>query len=115
MRRSVLRRSLGALAGTPVVVGSASGASGTASAAPTDGPSGVHVAYGPDPTTTLRVGWTGPPAPSAAVEYGREGPDRRVPATAMPVPGLSTVAYTAELTGLAPGTIYEYQAVVDGQ
>lgn len=107
-RRSVLRGVAGA-ATAPFVVSSASGGLGQ-----TLGPSGVHAAYGSDPSSTLRVGWSGGPATDAHVEIvGPGGRTRTVPAAARPVPGQEAVAYTATVDELSPGTSYGYAAVLD--
>jgi hypothetical protein len=107
-RRDLLRGAAGA-ATAPFFVTSVAGQQ-----APSPGPVGVHVAYGRDPATTLRVGWTGAPAADARVEIGRtDAPPTTVDAEANPVPGRDAVAYTATVTGLTPDTTYEYEAVMD--
>ena len=109
-RRDLLRGVAGA-ATAPFFVDSVAG-----QAAPDEGPSGVHVAYGRDPASTLRVGWSGAPAADARVEIGRpDEPPTRVDAEASPLPGREAVAYTATVTGLVPDTAYEYEAVLDGR
>ncbi|WP_254839194.1 metallophosphoesterase [Natronomonas marina] len=107
-RRDVLRGVAG-LSTAPFFVASVAGQAETP-----DGPSGVHVACGRDPASTLRVGWTGAPATDARVEIGRPGGSTTVvDAEGSPVPGREAVAYTAAVTGLAPDTTYEYEAVLD--
>lgn len=113
-RRGLLRRgaATAAAASLPAFVTSA----GVASGAELEGPSGVHVAYGQDATSTARVGWSGAPAASAHVEYRPAGGGDRKPveATPEPVPGRRLTTYHATLTDLEPGTTYEYVAVQDG-
>lgn len=88
----------------------------TVAAQPT-GPSGVHVAYGADPTTDLTVMWTGPPAGTAEVswEVAREAGTvgGTVTARTEPLPGRERVAYTARLTGLPAGANVSYLARLD--
>ncbi len=109
-RRDVLRGVAG-VSTAPFFVGSVAGQSTSV-----QGPAGVHVAYGRDPTSTLRIGWTGGPATDARVEIGRDGgAGTVVEADARPVPGRDAVAYAATVTGLAPDTTYEYEAVLDGR
>ena len=109
-RRDLLRGVAGA-ATAPFFVSSVAG-----QAAPDEGPSGVHVAYGRDPASTLRIGWSGAPAVDARVEIGRASePPTTVDAEAKPLPGREAVAYSATVTGLAPDTAYEYEAVLDGR
>ncbi|PSQ35185.1 hypothetical protein BRD11_02905, partial [Halobacteriales archaeon SW_12_69_24] len=109
-RRDLLRGAAGA-ATAPFFVPSVAG-----QPAPSPGPVGVHVAYGRDPATTLRFGWTGAPAADARVEIGRtDAPPTTVDAEANPVPGRDAVAYSATVTGLTPDTAYEYEAVLDGR
>jgi alkaline phosphatase D len=106
-RRDVLRGMAG-LSTAPFLVSSVAGAELSA------GPSGVHVAYGRDPASTVRVGWTGGPATDARVEIGRPGePKTTVDAAATPLPGREAVAYSVTVTGLAPDTDYEYVAALD--
>ena len=107
-RRDLLRGVAGA-ATAPFFVDSVAGQE-----APDPGPVGVHAAYGRDPASTLRVGWSGAPAVDARVEIGRpDEPPTTVDAEANPVPGREAVAYSATVTGLAPDTAYEYEAVLD--
>lgn len=107
-RRDVLRGVAG-LSTAPFLVTSAAGQIETP-----NGPSGVHAAYGRDPASTIRVGWTGAPAVDSHLAIGEPGaPMTTVRATASPVPGRDAVAYTATGTGLAPDTTYEYEAVLD--
>ena len=111
-RRDVLG-SAGAMAlgSTPLFVGG----TGVADGAVSDGPSGVHVAFGSDPASTLRVGWSGGPATEALVRYGRPGDlDTTVQANARTVPGEDALAYSATLAGLASDTTYVYEAEMDG-
>jgi hypothetical protein len=66
-RRDVLR-GLAGLSAAPFLVSSVAGQQ-----APDEGPAGVHVAYGRDPASTLRIGWSGAPAADARVEIRRAG------------------------------------------
>ncbi|MUV87682.1 hypothetical protein GJ631_14245 [Natronomonas sp. CBA1123] len=107
-RRGVLK-GVAAASTTPFLVSSAAG-----QVEVPDGPAGVHVAYGRDPATTLRVGWTGAPAADARLEIGEpDAPATTVSATQQPVPGKEAVAYSATVTGLDPATTYEYAAALD--
>jgi hypothetical protein len=109
-RRDVLRGVAG-LSTAPFLVASTAGQVD----AP-DGPSGVHAAYGRDPASTLRVGWSGAPAVDAHLAVGEPGEAKTtVRASARPVPGREAVAYAATVTGLSPDTTYEYEAVLDGR
>lgn len=76
-------------------------------------PTGVHVAYGRDATSTVRVGWSGPPAREAYVEYSADGPPTRVEARPTVLPGEDSVAYAAAITGLDAGKTYEYRVGLD--
>ncbi len=97
---------------TPALVSSTR----TARGASLSGPTGIHIAYGPSPTSSMTVGWTGPVATDAYVRYGRSGGlDTTVRATTDVVPGADRAAYRAALFGLAPGTEYAYEVVVDGE
>lgn len=115
--RSVGRRRLLRGAGT-VAAGSLGltfpPSSGTA-AASGGGPAGVHLSYGVQPQGSVRIGWTGGAATEARVEYGRERLEHSVAASSTVVPGEGLVAYTTEITGLQPGTTYQYRAVLDGR
>jgi len=114
-RRGVLRGSA-ALGAAPIVASAA----GAAEAAVGDGPQGVHVAYGQEPSNSLAVAFTGA-AGSATVRYGPSDGD---PETAdldttatpsgRPVPGRDAVAYTVTLTGLAADTEYAYEVELNG-
>jgi hypothetical protein len=107
-RRDVLRGVAG-LSTAPFFVSSVGGAVDLSA-----GPSGVHAAYGRDPASTIRIGWTGGPATDAQLEIGREGGSRTaIDAVGKPVPGRDAFAYTATATGLSPDTDYEYVAVLD--
>ncbi|PSP78577.1 hypothetical protein BRC88_10915 [Halobacteriales archaeon QS_4_69_225] len=109
-RRDLLRGVAGA-ATAPFFVNSVAGQQ-----APDEGPAGVHAAYGRDPASTLRIGWSGAPAAEARVEIGRpDEPKTTVTAEANPLPGQEAVAYAATVTGLASGATYEYEAVLDGR
>ena len=89
-RRDLLRGIAGAAA-APFFVGSVAG-----QATPDEGPAGVHVAYGRDPASTLRIGWSGAPAVDARVEIGRpDEPPTRVDAEASPLPGARPVTVAA--------------------
>lgn len=79
------------------------------------GPVGVHVAYGENPQTTLNVGWTGPDAGSAYVEYGPAGSEFpfRSSADVTSIPGRHWFAYDATMNELDPGRPVEYRAVLD--
>lgn len=112
-RRDLLRTSAGAAASLPVFVTTAGVETGDVP----EGPTGVHLACGRDPASTMRVGWSGAPTTDARVEYGRVGEprDATVRATPEAVPGEQLTTYRAALTGLAPGTAYEYEAVLDGR
>lgn len=94
----------------PTVSGIASASDGTL----VDGPTGVHIAYGPDASTMVRIGWTSDGGTSVYVEYGRGEPDTRVSAEVTAIPGDGLVAYNVELTGLSPETEYTYRVVEDG-
>lgn len=73
-----------------------------ASAAP---PAGVHLAYGPDPTSSMTVSWSTPgPVDGAALEFG----GTLLPATTRTVAGHGAVYHHVTVTGLAPGTAYPY-------
>lgn len=114
-RRGMLRGSA-ALGAAPVIASAA----GAAEAAPGDGPRGIHVAHGAEPSSTLAVAFTGA-AGSATIRYGPSDGD---PGTAdldttatpsgRPVPGRDAVAYTATLTGLAADTEYAYEVELNG-
>ncbi len=136
-RRGVLKAAGGTLSAVPVFTLS----SGRTIAA--EGPVGVHVGVGNDPSTSLRVGWTGPKADEAYVEYQKSPNDpseeetadgaRSQPnnpldiagfavrdvmsvvagATAENIPGENQMAYVAELTDLEPDTEYAYRVVLD--
>ncbi len=109
-RRDLLRGVAGAAA-APFFVSSVAGAADSP-----EGPAGVHAAYGRDPASTLRVGWSGAPAADARLEIGRPGePKTAVDAEANPLPGQEAVAYAATVTGLASDATYEYEAVLDGR
>lgn len=83
---------------------------------PPEGPSGIHLAYGQDASSTVIVQWLGPPGAQATVEYGTdEGYGEEVPGEQTVPPASSRVAYHAELDGLAADTTYHYRVVVDGQ
>jgi len=108
-RRGVLRG--GAALGAAPVVASAAGA---ADAAIGDGPQGIHVAYGRDPSSSVTVAFTGAPG-EGLVRYGRPGDlDTTASASGRPVPGRDAVAYTVPLTGLAPDTAYAYEVELNG-
>lgn len=114
-RRGVLRGSA-ALGAAPVIASAA----GAAEAAPGDGPRGIHVAYGAEPSSTLAVAFTGA-AGSATIRYGESGGDpdaADLDTTATPqgrpVPGRDAVAYTVTLTGLAADTEYAYEVELNG-
>lgn len=78
-------------------------------------PTGVHIAFGDPAHARMNVGWSGPPADRAVVEYGRDGSlGTEVEATATPVPGPQLVTYAATLTDLDPETTYSYRVVLDG-
>jgi hypothetical protein len=107
-RRDILRGVAG-LSAAPFFVASVAGQAETPA-----GPAGVHTAYGRDPASTIRIGWSGAPATDARVEIGPEdGPRTTVDAEAALVPGRRAVAYTATITGLDSDTTYEYVAVLD--
>lgn len=110
-RRDVLR-GLAGLSATPFFVSSVAGSESTP-----EGPAGVHAAYGRDPATTLRIGWTGGPATEAHVEIRRTDREATtaIEAAARPLPGRRAVAYTATVTGLTPDAEHEYVAVLDGR
>lgn len=84
---------------------------------PDDWPTGVHVAYGEDPQTTLNVGWTGPEAESAFVEYAPAGDELTLRSEAAPtsLPGKHAFAYVAAMDDLDAGTSFKYRAVMDGE
>ena len=111
-RRDVLRGAgLAAMASMPVLTSS----SGLAGGEVPDRPRGVHIAYGPDPASTMNVGWSGPPATEAVVRYGEVGdPKATRSAEVSSVPGKRFVTYVANLTGLDPATEYEYEVSLDG-
>ncbi|PSQ35471.1 hypothetical protein BRD05_04980 [Halobacteriales archaeon QS_9_70_65] len=109
-RRDLLRGVAGA-ATAPFFVNSVAGQQ-----TPDEGPAGVHAAYGRDPASTLRIGWSGAPAAEARLEIGRpDEPKTTVAAEANPLPGQEAVAYAATVTGLASGATYEYEAILDGR
>lgn len=111
-RRTLMRGSAAtALGSLPVLVSSARTARGES----LSGPTGIHIAYGPSPMSSMSVGWSGPPADDAYVRYGRPGDlDTTVQATTDPIPGADRVAFQAALFGLSPETEYAYEVVVDG-
>lgn len=111
-RRDVLRGAgLAAMASMPVITSS----SGLAGGAVPDRPRGVHIAYGPDPASSMTVGWSGPPATEPVVRYGEVGdPKTTVAAEPTPVPGKRFVTYAARLTGLDSQTAYEYEVDLGG-
>ncbi|MFC7154781.1 purple acid phosphatase family protein [Halomarina halobia] len=111
-RRDLLRGVATVAAGSlapafPTSAGVARGAIGGA-------PTGVHVAYGPDPQRSASVGWTAGGTFDARVEYGERGGDlsAAVEANATVLPGEDLVAYDATIEGLTPDTAYDYRAVV---
>ncbi|WP_276258395.1 purple acid phosphatase family protein [Haloglomus litoreum] len=110
-RRGVLQGSA-ALGAAPIIASAA----GAAEAAIGDGPQGIHVAYGQEPTSMMTVAFTGAPAATGAtVRYGEPGRlDTAAGATGRPVPGRDAMAYTATLTGLAPDTEYAYEVELNG-
>lgn len=77
------------------------------------GPEGLHLAYGSQPST-LTVTFSGPPATEASVVLV-EPEERSIAAEPEPLPGDDEVVYRAELTGLTPATAYTYRAHLDGQ
>jgi hypothetical protein len=114
-RRGILRGSA-ALGAAPVIASAA----GAAEAAIGDGPQGVHVAYGQEPTSMLTVAFSGAPG-GGTVRYGEAGDDPEtadldttVGASGWPVPGRDAMAYTATLTGLAADTAYAYEVELGG-
>lgn len=114
-RRGVLRGSA-ALGAAPVIASAA----GAAEAAIGDGPQGVHVAYGQEPTSMLTVAFTGAPG-GGTVRYGEAGDDPETAdlgtsatASGRPVPGKDAMAYTVALTGLAADTAYAYEVELNG-
>jgi hypothetical protein len=108
-RRGVLRGSA-ALGAAPVLASAA----GAADAAIGDGPQGIHLAYGTEPTSMMTVAFTGAPG-AGRVRYGRPGEmDTTAGASSQPVPGKDAVAYTVTLTGLAPDTEYAYEVALNG-
>ncbi|WP_255195260.1 metallophosphoesterase [Halorarius litoreus] len=111
-RRDVLRGAgLAAMASMPVITSSA----GLAGGEVPERPRGVHIAYGPDPASTMTVGWSGPPATGPVVRYGEPGaPKTTVSAESTPVPGKGFVTYAARLIGLDSQTTYEYEVDLDG-
>ncbi|WP_254832080.1 purple acid phosphatase family protein [Haloglomus salinum] len=110
-RRGVLRGSA-ALGAAPIIASAA----GAAEAGIGDGPQGIHVACGQEPTSMMTVAFTGAPAATGAtVRYGEPGDlDTTTSATGRPVPGRDAMAYTATLTGLAPDTAYAYEVELNG-
>ncbi|MGQ0535633.1 MAG: purple acid phosphatase family protein [Methanobacteriota archaeon] len=90
-------------------------ASTAAAQAPQAGPSGIHIAFGPDAATSMSVAWTGPASVGAVVEYGpTEAYGAVTPAEVLPLPGDGVLAYRARITGLEPLTTYHYRAVMQG-
>jgi len=79
------------------------------------GPHGVHVAFGPEPETDMRIGWSGSAAANAYVEYGTQTLEESAPARSTPLPSKRSIAYDVDLTGLDSGTTYQYRAVMDGR
>lgn len=77
------------------------------------GPSGVHIAFGEDPSTTMVVQWVGPASTPAHVAYGEERVDEdRAKGDAYPVTSSNRTPYAATLEGLEPDTTYRYQVVM---
>lgn len=86
-----------------------SGATGS----PDTGPSGVHIAYGEDPSTTMVVQWVGPASTPTHVAYGEASVDEdRAEGDAYPVTASNRTPYAATLEGLEPHTTYRYQVVM---
>lgn len=74
-------------------------------------PTGVHLAYGADPTRQMTVSWSTPgPVESAVLEIGT---DRRyglvVPADSRPVRGTPTVYHHSTVGRLKPDRVYQYR------
>lgn len=81
-------------------------------------PSGLHLAFGPDASSQMRVSWLGPDGADARLEIrpdGASGFDRTVEATSQGPPGSAQVSYHAEATDLEPNTTYEYRVAIDEQ
>ena len=81
-RRDLLRGVAGAAgaAAAPFLVNSVAGQQ-----APDEGPAGVHVAYGKDPASTLRIGWSERPISTRASAAGTpDQPMRSVEAGSLP-------------------------------
>ncbi len=80
------------------------------------GPSGIHLAYGAEASSSVIVQWLGPPGAQASVEYGLDDTYGEQQAGQQTVPpGSPRVAYHAELDGLTADTTYHYRVLVDGQ
>ncbi len=79
---------------------------------PLDRPSTLMLTWQRDPTTTMTVQWVGAAAAAATnVAYSEAGLDdwQARPAVVRPYPQTDLRHYRAELTGLAPGTEYEFR------
>ena len=65
-----------------------------------------------DPTTTMTVQWLAPASEGATIEYsevGRQGPATSMPARQRPYPMTDLRVFRVELTGLTPGTEYQFR------
>jgi hypothetical protein len=79
-------------------------------------PSGVHLSWSEDPSSTLTVAWQTPTRRNpAAVSFRRVGDAavRRAVGTSRPLPGSPHWLHCAVLRDLAPATTYEYRVSSD--
>src|SRR5690349_23007465 len=113
-RRAFLGASLAGLASAPFF-GAARGAEPAAKATddPAFQPSTLFLTWQRDPTTTMTVQWVGTVGETAdtTVSYSaaKAGPWKAQPATVKPYPLTDFKVFRAELTGLSPGTDYQFR------
>lgn len=81
-------------------------------------PSGLHLAFGQDASSEVRVSWLGPDGSTAQLEIREPGADeftQTFDATRQRPMGSAQVSYHAQATDLEPDTTYEYRVTIDQQ
>lgn len=77
-------------------------------------PEQVHLSWSGDPATSLTVTWTTPMAGPGLVEYRSRGSTsawQSAPGVSRKSPGIGGALHRVDLTGLMPGTDYDYRVI----
>lgn len=86
-------------------------------AAAAEVPPALFLTWQQDPSTTMTIDWHSVAPASSALEYRETGADawRGAEGASHPFPYSDRTIHRVELTGLAPGTLYEFRLAAEGR